>query len=255
MLNIINGEIELDFCFPAGEQHICINTNYLSQDGNNITNIIWEYENDSEIFKLLLLVDALRRAGKTINKLIMPYVPHARQDRVANIGEPLSIKVFCDIINSLNINEIVIHDPHSDVTTALLNNATIIPQEDIFKNIIKHEGKHFLLSPDGGALKKIRKSRNENTIQVVTCDKIRDTKTGNIKETIIYFDDFKGEKCIIVDDICDGGKTFIEIAKVAKRINAGEIILCVTHGKFTKGMEVFKGIIDKIYTNKGRVEI
>ena len=61
----------------------------------------------------------------------------------------------------------------------------------------------------------------------------------------------------IVDDICDGGRTFIEIAKYLKEadsIDSSRIHLMVTHGFFTKGLGVFDGLIDHIYTRKGKIK-
>ena len=90
--------------------------------------------------------------------------------------------------------------------------------------------------------------------------KIRDTATGEILRTAIYTPDpesKEGEEFhknytnpyIIVDDICDGGRTFIEIAKVIRNeiYNDARVELYVTHGIFSKGMEVFEGLIDKIF--------
>ena len=75
------------------------------------------------------------------------------------------------------------------------------------------------------------------------------TATGNITKTTVLHDDFGGKDCVIVDDICDGGRTFIELAKVLKERGAGKIGLFVTHGIFSQGVGVlFDNGIDFIYT-------
>jgi ribose-phosphate pyrophosphokinase len=249
MIRLFGCKYEKDFNFPAGEQHVVI-----AKEEPQSVSILFEYEGDGEIFKLMLTVDALRRSGHEIVGLTIPYVPYARQDRVAVDGEPLSIKVFADVINGLNIPSVVVYDPHSEVTTALINNVVVKPQEHLLDTWVFDQNEHYLISPDGGATKKILKSINDSTIDVVTCEKVRNVMTGEITGTNVFFDDFHGKTCVIVDDICDGGRTFIEIAKVLKTLNAGEIVLCVTHGLFTKGLEVFDGLIDKIYTHKGRAK-
>ena len=103
-------------------------------------------------------------------------------------------------------------------------------------------------------MKKIRKCVTTETIEVVECSKLRNINTGEIRGTKVHSTGFLNHDCVIVDDICDGGRTFIEIAKVLKQKGAGKIKLYVTHGIFSKGLDVFDGLIDEIYTMKGRVK-
>ncbi len=73
--------------------------------------------------------------------------------------------------------------------------------------------------------------------------------TGNILETVVYADDLQGRDVCILDDIADGAKTFIELAKVLKAKNAGKVILYVTHGIFSKTIEyVLENGIDEVWT-------
>lgn len=88
--------------------------------------------------------------------------------------------------------------------------------------------------------------------QLLSVLKKRNVKTGEITETTVHIDDLNGKDCYIVDDICDGGRTFIEIAKVLRRKNSGKIILMVSHGFFTKGKSVILKHIDSIFTQSGR---
>jgi len=92
-------------------------------------------------------------------------------------------------------------------------------------------------------------------IDIIECSKRRDVRTGKIEETVVHYrPEFHGRNCVMVDDICDGGKTFIEIAKKLKEKNCGKIFLVVTHGIFSKGMSVFRGLIDEVHTPNGRIE-
>lgn len=237
-IKILNGEFET-FKFSGGEIHVRV----LKTPGP--ANILATINNSDDIMTLLLLCDALKRMGKTIETIIIPYFPYARQDRVCNRGEALSVKIMADLINSIGAGQVVIHDPHSDVTPALINNYFVTKLDDLCPPEIL-EGK-MIICPDAGAEKKIRLLKRP----YILCTKDRDTATGEIKRTIVHHHgSLDGQNCIIVDDICDGGRTFIEIAKVLKSKNAGTIDLYVTHGIFSKGMEVFKGLIDKVYYYK-----
>jgi len=51
-----------------------------------------------------------------------------------------------------------------------------------------------------------------------------------------------------VDDICDGGGTFIGLAKALKQKNAGNLYLAVSHGIFSKGFNELNKHFTKIFT-------
>jgi ribose-phosphate pyrophosphokinase len=184
-------------------------------------------------------VDALRRMGIKEISVLIPYFPAARQDRVMVAGEPLTVKVYADIINSLQLCKVIVFDPHSEVTPALLNNCEVIGNQQFIENIVSHIGEEVvLISPDGGALKKIYKvSEYLGGVEVVECSKSRDVKTGKLTGFKVYADDLGGKDCLIVDDICDGGGTFIGLAAALKKKNAGKLYLAVSHGIFSKGFD------------------
>lgn len=238
------------FNFPVGEKNVTLTEVY----SENV-NIFFNFEKNEEIIELLLLVDAIKRESiiKEIY-LYMPYVPFSRQDRVCNKGEALSLKVFCDLINQCKFIKVFIQDPHSDVAPALLDNCLVGLQHEIFYPFLCDRKNLVLISPDSGATKKITELSKILSVDVIQCSKTRDLKTGNITGIVVNEYNLHKKDCIIVDDICDGGRTFIEISKKLKEINCGKIILCVTHGFFTKGLEVFDNLIDEIYTNKGRIK-
>lgn len=237
------------FNFPVGEKQIKIKDSIL---GQNIT-IDFKFEHNAEIMELLLLVDALRRSKVNKINLNMLYIPYSRQDRVMVYGESFSLKVFADLINSCKFANVNVYDPHSDVSTALINNCRITEQYRIFSTLLSEKKNYVLVSPDAGALKKITKLSLILKKEIILCSKIRDINNGNITGVKIYSENLGNKDCVIVDDICDGGRTFIEIAKKLKNLTTGKIILCVTHGFFTKGLRVFYGLIDEIYTKDGQI--
>lgn len=232
------------FIFSGGEPHIKVTPNF---DITKIVYVTHRINSFNDLGLFCLAIDALRRMGvKTINAFI-PYFPAARQDRVMIPGEPLSVKVYADIINSLNLNKIQVFDPHSEVTPALLNNCEVVTNYDFIQQAIKKIGNEVLLiSPDGGALKKIYKvSEYLGGVEVIECSKSRDVKTGKLSGFKVYSEDLQGKDCLIVDDICDGGGTFIGLAEELKNKKAGNLYLAVSHGIFNKGFEslsVFKRI-------------
>lgn len=234
------------FTFSGGEPHIKINPDF---DVNQKVIITHRLNSFNDLGLLCITVDALRRMDVKIIELFIPYFPAARQDRVMIKGESLSVKVYADIINTLQLEKVFVFDAHSEVTAALVNNCEVIPNHTFIKTVIEQIGNAVkLISPDGGALKKIYKvSEFLGGVEVVECSKSRDVKTGRLSGFKVYNDDLQGIDCLIVDDICDGGGTFVGLAEELKKKNAGKLYLAVSHGIFNKGFEVLD-CFDKIFT-------
>lgn len=234
------------FVFNGGEPHIKILEDNI---GDEIT-ITHRINSFNDFGLVLLATDALKRMRVTKINLFIPYFPAARQDRVMVTGEPLSVKVYADVINAQEYNQITIFDPHSEVTPALLNNVKVIHNYEFVKQCLDAiEEEVLLISPDGGALKKIYKvSEYLGGIEVVECSKKRDVKTGQLSGFRVYEEDLKGKHCVIVDDICDGGGTFLGLAKALKEKNAGKLGLIVSHGIFSKGFSSLTQSFDTVFT-------
>lgn len=263
-LKIIRNGEELDFklfVFSGGEVSVKLNLNTTAFVAKTkffapypYQTIIARIKNSNDILELANLTDALRRVDDTPIRLFMPYVPYARQDRVCDLGESFSLKVFANIINSLNFQKVIVCDPHSDVCDAVFNNLIIITQFDIINkwtDFIKRVGSGSkFVSPDAGSNKKTAKLANFfGHGDFIRGDKIRDLTNGNIKETIVYCDDLNKKDIVCSDDICDGGRTFTELAKKLKEKNCGKVILFVTHGIFSKGVDcLYNDGIDEIWT-------
>jgi ribose-phosphate pyrophosphokinase len=108
------------------------------------------------------------------------------------------------------------------------------------------------VSPDAGSEKKIERiAKKLGLNKIIKASKVRDTKTGKIKETKLHIDfEFNiHDLYIVIDDICDGGRTFIELAKVLKTYCIQDINLFVTHGIFSNGLDELFEYYKKIYCN------
>jgi ribose-phosphate pyrophosphokinase len=234
------------FIFAGGEPHIKINPDF---DQSKPVTITHRLNSFNDLGLLCLTVDALQLMHVELADLYIPYFPAARQDRVMIKGEPLSVKVYADIINTFKFKKVFVFDAHSEVISAVLNNCEVIPNHVFIQKVIQSIGNDVLLiSPDGGALKKIYKvSEFLSGVEVVECSKSRDVKTGKLTGFKVYAEDLKGQDCLIVDDICDGGGTFIGLAEELKNKNAGKLYLAVSHGIFSKGFENLT-CFEKIFT-------
>lgn len=245
---ILNGVPVNYFKFPAGEVQIKLPTMELESE------IIIElrYESSDDIIALMMLNSAVTHANLVYHtkKLVMKYVPFARQDRKMNSDEAISIKVFAKLINSMDFDSVEIWDPHSDVTSALIDNSVVIPQEELFKKAVDDyfiTSNFVVVAPDQGATKKAFNCAKAVGSEIIYAQKHRDVRTGEItKVTCAPWSENGHQVFFVIDDICDGGRSFIELAKCFEPNHY--LMLYVTHGIFSNGaLDKLFEVYDEIY--------
>ena len=240
--------------FPGGERSV-----KLTPDGRTHSLPIqmrMDFKNSDDLVDMMLAVNALRHMyGPTVKiELTVPYLPFSRQDRVMTEGESFGLQAVVDMIKMCNFTKVTTWDIHSDVAGAMFPAGVFVnvSQADLWADRIRELADHdtVIVSPDAGALKKIYKVAGATGLPVVEAKKIRDVATGHIVKTEIDGTQLsKFNQVIIVDDICDGGRTFIELAKAIRASGfKGNLVLCVTHGIFSKGVSVFAEDFDEVYT-------
>lgn len=182
--------------------------------------------------------------------LDLPYTPYARQDRRCNPGEAFGIKVFGDYINRMDFKAVILTDPHSDVTAACIDRAEIMDQESVFGQV--HDfGSWYIVAPDMGAKKKAEAfAKATCALGVITCYKERNMHTGEIvSQGVIGGENIpKGARLFVLDDICDGGRTFVGVAELLQQFEPSDLELAVTHGIFSYGTDVVTKVFDHVYT-------
>ena len=251
---LITPEISI---FNGGELNLNIGTQSANAWDVSSVRVFARIQDSNGVIALLLLKDALEQAlesdNNTVYLLYLDYVPYARQDRVCNEGEALSVRVMADLINSMGFDQVTISDPHSDVTPALIRSCEVTTVTDIlytFKEVMDRilAGElDAVVSPDGGSIKKVEEVGKELDIGVVYGHKKRDISTGKLSGFSCEHE-VTDMNLLIVDDICDGGGTFIGLGKLLKEKGCKSLSLYVTHGIFSKGLDDLLEIFDYIYT-------
>lgn len=243
--------------FPGGEVGVRIQGNIEWEDSVDIyaAGIL----NPRNIFILLNLCDAVYSLKGTDRntRVIMPYFPYARQDRVCNDGESFALSVMTDILKTMFIETLEIHDPHSRVTTVLMNGSMfkllVVPQHQLAEKILNKEDYDVVVSPDAGAAEKAALLYPELKHVYLTKSRV----DGKVIYDDFPFDTIKG-RILVVDDICDGGRTFVSLGKMLDRTQPGitDMQLYVTHGIFSAGTEQLSSIYSKLfcYNLMNRVE-
>jgi ribose-phosphate pyrophosphokinase len=227
--------------FPDGQQNIELDPYYKDKKPVGIATRINNWQ-DLEL--VVASVAALRNKGIKEISLYVPYLVGARSDRAfIKKGVHYLKQVIGPVINSLNFENVYVLDPHSDVMEACINNLSKINMDEFYQKVhyvLIREGfdKYVMVSPDNGARKRVEAAAKIRSTQIITCNKERDSK-GNIIRTEVPLPITRPQAYVIIDDICDGGRTFTEIAKVIKNADVdNKVILVVTHGIFSKGLKL-----------------
>lgn len=251
----INGDIVTINKFLDGTPRINIEPNSIkigSYKGHSYILIEWFYENNDEMFYLMLVKKHLERVFINVEYyLYLPYIPNARMDRVKNNDEVFTLKYFCEFINWLEFLSVYVLDAHSDVSTALLNNCVKKDPKKYIKKVMDEIGKDIVLYfPDAGGVKRY----SELFPEIPYCygEKKREWKTGKILGVDVRTCgiELAGKSILIIDDICSRGGTFYYGSQELNKFGVQDIYLYVTHCENTilDGELMKSKLIKKIFT-------
>ena len=212
--------------YPAGEWQLrCVDSNVDVIECADVRNF------DG----LAKLVEAHRLVPHA--QLFVPYFPFAREDKARHrCGMPLKQALW--MVRHLGI---IVADPHSEATG--LRHIEQSKAVRCFRRAGAFSDRAMVAIPDAGATRKADSWIGSN--QSVQCSKVRDPATGKLSGFHVA-GDVAYRDVVIVDDICDGGGTFLGLA--GELHMARSLTLCVTHGAFTKGVHGLLGVFDRIYT-------
>lgn len=184
------------------------------------------------------------------DQLILGYLPYARHDRRFAKGNNSGLEVFLEALDAMIFDEVTLYDPHSEVYQDYLFTKTIVhTQLDCFKNAQANYWKlktkwDYVIAPDKGAKDKAKTIADYLGLPLVLCSKERDVTTGALSNPQVN-GEVKGN-CLIVDDLIDGGYTFLQLGSELKRQGATQVDLYVTHLIASKGLDILRPAIDKV---------
>jgi len=235
--------------FPAGEAHIKVAN---ENDGKGpLTEVARAYGADgNDLFTLAMWADAvLRRGARAV--LLLPYLPGARADHMDFV--PFGTGVYAEFINSLDVDQVICFDPHSGAMPSLLRNVTVIDSTRLVRrHIVGHADRggpqryDGIIAPDKGAVDRASKVAEATHLPLYRAEKHRNPDTGKLS----------GFSCeplpdtgrfLVVDDICDGGGTFMGLAATTG-LPAKRLGLYVSHGVFSRGATQLQEAFGEIWT-------
>jgi ribose-phosphate pyrophosphokinase len=172
-----------------------------------------------------------------------------RSDRRFRSKQSFDLAIVARFINSMEFDEVAILHPHSDVSLALIKNSTVIDYFPHVQSTYKALNQPILISPDAGAYKATHAIAERLGADLIPSNKVRIAGEPNI----VVQGDVKGKTCLIIDDIADGGRTFLLLAEELRKQGAQKVYLYVTHGMFHFGVQELLKSLDGIYcTNSYR---
>lgn len=196
----------------------------------------------------MFLVDAINENGGLIDTLILPYVPGARQDRSNPTGDVLfTLRSVAEMINVRDFSRVVILDPHSPETVKRIRNAVVYPLSLVAAKV--WHGYSGIISADKGGRDRAEQFAAALNLPIFYGSKHRDVSTGKL--TGFGLDTIPFGHYLVVDDICDGGGTFIGLGnKIREQGSYADLF--VTHGIFSKGTSDLRKVFKNIYTTDSR---
>jgi ribose-phosphate pyrophosphokinase len=247
--------------FPAGEVYVKISNDEMVTPEQ--MTVVLSSADAEDILRAIMLSSALETYEVREVVLEVAYMPYGRQDRVCSRGESDSLLAFMRILHTAfdRVVTIDLHNPESESVKWMITDGLLINKKpfNAFERVIslrKQELTLFpsiiteqIVAPDRGAVKRASQFAEDwdSEKPVVILDKYRkpDGMMHNLENPHKLAE---ASYITIVDDICDGGATFLSAAKVLKEVNpSAELYLVVTHGIFSAGTEKLLDMFTDIY--------
>lgn len=188
---------------------------------------------NDNLMELMIITDALKRASARRIAAVMPYFGYARQDRKTAGRTPISAKLVADLVQQSGVTQVLTMDLHAGQIQGFFD----IPVDNlyaapVFALDLKHQFKTFedvtIVSPDVGGVVRARDLAKRIGAKLAIVDKRR-SGPGEV-ESVNIIGQVDGQRCIIVDDICDTAGTLCAAAKLLEDHGAGEVHAYISHG-------------------------
>jgi ribose-phosphate pyrophosphokinase len=185
---------------------------------------------ERNLFELLLMMDALKRASADRITAVLPYYGYARQDRKDKPRVPVSAKLIASLLERAGTDRILALDLHA----AQIQGFFDIPVDHLFATPVMIEYfKHLALenltvvSPDAGGVERARAFAKRLRAPLAIIDKRREAM--NVAEVMHIIGRARDRNCLIVDDLIDTAGTLAKGAKALLDHGAASVTACATH--------------------------
>jgi ribose-phosphate pyrophosphokinase len=239
--------------FPDSEIYVEIKENIRREEIFLIAGFSTDSNKNNDILELMLIIDAIRRSNPSKINVIFPYYPYARQDRRTN-RSPISGKVIANMLCHTGINSVICMDLHSLQTQGFFNNNVVCEHisglktmRDSIVDAIAPSAWDIVVSSDVGGTSRARYFSNLLDLPIAIIDKRRPQHC--MSKVMNVIGDVVNKKCVIVDDMIDGGGTLIGAVEALEKSGSKSVDAISIHGVFSgKAIQRIKDSnIGKVY--------
>ena len=213
--------------FSDGEFQPCLNE---SVRGATVFIIQSTFPPCENLFELLQMIDAAKRASAHKVIAVMPYYGWARQDRKDKPRVSIGAKLVANMLNAAGCDRVMTCDLHADQIQGFFD----FPVDHIYASAVflpyikaKNIENLAIAAPDMGGAKRANAYARYLECPVIICHKSREK--ANVVGSITAIGDVKGKNVIIVDDMIDTAGTLAKAANVLKDMGALSVRACATH--------------------------
>ncbi len=182
------------------------------------------------LFELLLMIDAAKRASAYKIVAVIPYLGFGRQDRKDRPRVSIGAKLVADLLSKAGVSRVMTMDLHADQIQGFFD----VPVDhlyasSIFVPYIKGLGLDDLViaAPDMGGTKRANAYSRFLNSEMVICYKLR--KKANYVDEITIIGDVKDKNIVIVDDMIDTAGTILLAANLMMKTGAKSVRAVSTH--------------------------
>jgi ribose-phosphate pyrophosphokinase len=182
------------------------------------------------IFELLLLIDAARRASARKIIAVIPYFGFARQDRKDKPRVAIGAKLIANMLIAAGVDRVMTMDLHADQIQGFFE----VPVDHLYastlflKEINKLDnGNLVIAAPDVGGAKRANSYAKNLNCGLALCHKNR--KRANEIAEMTVIGDVVGKDVIIIDDMCDTAGTLTTAADLLMEKGALSVRAFCTH--------------------------
>jgi len=182
------------------------------------------------LFELLLMIDAAKRASAYKVIAVIPYYGFARQDRKDRPRVSIGSKLSADLLSAAGVDRVITMDLHADQIQGFFN----VPVDHLYASGVilpylqsLHLKDLVIASPDVGGSKRANTYAKYLGCPLVLCNKTR--ARANIVDSMQIIGDVKGKNVVIVDDMVDTAGTITKAADIMMEAGAVSVRACASH--------------------------
>ncbi|MBF0547021.1 MAG: ribose-phosphate pyrophosphokinase [Candidatus Riflebacteria bacterium] len=188
------------------------------------------YPANENLMKLLIIIDALKRASAGSITAVVTYFGYARQEKKSIGREPITAKLVANLITTAGAGRVVTMDMHDpalqgffDIPVDHLSAGPILTSHLLKRDL----NNYVVVSPDTGGVHRAREFAKRLGLPLAIVDKRRPEPNKAVIMNVIG--EVSGKNVIIIDDMIDTAGTIVKVAQTLQERGVKKIIACCTH--------------------------